>query len=191
MNPSKLSIAKLLALVVVPFLASTALCDESETERFYAGLGLGIAQISADVTLIDDSSRAYKGFFGYAFNENVSVQGMFISLGDFEAVNPFVVDAQRAVANGSGLNASIVFTLPASERLDLHAKPACCFRMRMATSTTSTPVAAICRSVWALDFGLHRRSALVSTMKCWPSVTPMRMWARSPSISGFEAVTTC
>ena len=122
MNSSKLIIPKLCLLIVAQFFTTQSLSEERESERFYVGLGLGVAQVSADFTLIDDSSRAYKAYLGYAFNEHVSVQGLYMSLGDFEAVNPFVADAQRAVANGSGFNASVVLTLPLSERFDLQAK---------------------------------------------------------------------
>ncbi len=113
---------RIILLFITPFVASQSLCAAEELEDFYIGLGVGVAQISEDVILFDDSSTAFKALAGYQLNEHVSLEGSFVTLDDYEAYNPFVIDTQRAVADGRGFNAVAVLTMPLTDRFDLRAR---------------------------------------------------------------------
>ena len=111
-----------LLLIIAPLMATQSLCAAEDAENFYIGLGVGVAQISEDFILIDDSSTAYKALIGYELNDHVSLEASFVTLDDYEAYNPFVVDTQQAVADGRGLNAAAVLTLPLARHFSLNAR---------------------------------------------------------------------
>lgn len=111
-----------LVLLVAPFVTTQPVCADEDAKRFYIGVGVGVAQISEDAILVDDSSAAYKALFGYELNEQISLEASLLALDDYEAYNPFVVDTQRAVADGRGLNVATVLKLPLADRFDLRAK---------------------------------------------------------------------
>ena len=111
-----------LLLIVAPWMATQSPCAAEDAENFYIGLGVGVAQISEDFILIDDSSTAYKALIGYELNDHVSLEASFVTLDDYEAYNPFVVDTQQAVADGRGLNAAAVLTMPLTHRFGLSAR---------------------------------------------------------------------
>ena len=111
-----------LLLFVAAFVATLSPCAAEDAEKFYVGIGVGVAQVSEDVFLVDDSSAAYKALLGYELNAHVSLEASFVALDDYEAYNPFVVDTQEAVADGRGLNAAAVLRLPLGDRFGLNAK---------------------------------------------------------------------
>ncbi len=93
-----------------------------DAESFYVGIGIGLAQISADATLVDDSSTAYKALIGYELNEYVSLEASFVALDDYEAYSPFVDNTQQAVADGQGWNAAAVLRMPLGDRFGVSAR---------------------------------------------------------------------
>ena len=109
-------------LLAATLLPAQTLCAAENAENFYVGLGVGVVQVTEDVFLVDDSGAAYKAMLGYEFNENVRFEASFVALDDYEAFNPFVVDSQRAVANGRGLNVAAVLRMPLADRLELSAR---------------------------------------------------------------------
>ena len=111
-----------LLLFITPFVTSQSLCATEDAKNYFVGLGIGVAQISEDAILVDDSSTAYKALFGYALNEYVSLETSFVTLDDYEAFNPFVVDSQQAVADGRGVNVAAVLKIPLTDRFDLSAR---------------------------------------------------------------------
>ena len=84
----------LLALLLVTATRTSWAAEDAES--FYVGIGIGVAHISEDATLVDDSSTAYKALFGYELNEYVSLEASFVALDDYEAYSPFVDDTYFA-----------------------------------------------------------------------------------------------
>lgn len=111
-----------LSLLLLLFTATRLSCAAEADEGFYVGIGIGVAHISEDATLVDDSSTAYKALFGYQLNKHASLEASFVVLDDYEAYSLFVDDAQRAVANGQGLNAAAVFRVPIADRFEINAR---------------------------------------------------------------------
>lgn len=113
-----------IGLVLTGLLLFTAAgrCDETPGSRFSLGVGIGAGNVSDDTVFIEDNSAAYKALFGYHVNEVFSVEGTAIALDDFVAINPFVADPQRVVANASGINASAVLRWPIAGRVDAMAR---------------------------------------------------------------------
>ena len=121
MNINKIPTLRLTLLLIASLAVQSSHAAE-DADKFFIGLGFGVAQISEDDNLFDDSSTAYKALFGYALNEHVSFEGSFVTLDDYEAFSPFVVDTQRAVADGSGFNVATAFGVPVTDRLTIRAR---------------------------------------------------------------------
>lgn len=137
-----------LMLFIAILAAPTSLCAAESAGNFYAGLGVGVAQVSDDVFLFDDSSTAFKVLAGYQINEHLSFEGSFVTLDDYESYYPFVFGTQHAVADGRGFSGVAVVTMPLTERFDLRARGGILFWK------ADTDVASIESSGNDLSFGL-------------------------------------
>jgi OOP family OmpA-OmpF porin len=92
---------------------------------FYAGAGFGSTQIDDDGfdgIDFDDNDTGFKVFGGYNFNQNFAVELTYFDLGEAsgsleDIFGPFDFDI-----GVSGLNASVVGTLPVSDMFSLFGK---------------------------------------------------------------------
>jgi len=139
---------RIVVLLIAPFVSTQSPCAAEVLDNAYIGLGIGVAQISEDLILVDDSSVAYKAVLGYELSENVSLEASFVTLDDYEAFSPFVVDTQRSVADGRGLNVTAVLRMPLADSFDLNAKIGVLFW------NTDSELASIESSGSDLSFGL-------------------------------------
>lgn len=111
----------LMFFIAMSVLPEPLYADETD-EGIYIGLGVGVAQISEDVIFFNDNSTAFKVLAGYQLNEYVSLEGSYVTLDDYHAYYPFTVDTRHAVANGRGLIAAAVLTMPLNQRFDLRTR---------------------------------------------------------------------
>jgi OmpA-OmpF porin, OOP family len=108
-------------LALLGMALASSVTDAAETETgFYAGGGIGEANLEIDDSGFDDADTAFKVFGGYRFNQYFGVELAYFDGGTAEGV----VDDLNGVleVDTSGVNLSAMVTAPLAENFSLFAK---------------------------------------------------------------------
>lgn len=121
MNRASYVVTAMSVAVLVPILSHPAetAAGTFDQSPFFIGAGIGVARISEDTKLIDDSSVVYELFGGYEINETLSLQASVMQFDDMYEYHPFNTLTQRAVADALGVNVSLAVGFPISGRARL------------------------------------------------------------------------
>ena len=128
MNRAKRFITAVFVAVLLPILhchasiAADAPSNEADGRSFYLGVGIGGARVSEDFVLIDDSSMAYKIFAGYEVNNFLAFEASLMRLDSIYTYYPLNTPTQQAVADGHGINAAAVLSVPISDRFQINGR---------------------------------------------------------------------
>ena len=110
------------SILTLTLIASASLV-QAKDDPFYAGIGFGQAMTDAcdQMTMpCDDSSNAWKGFFGYNFNQNFGVELSYNNIGKTHAYD--TTDDLSASLDVDAYALSAVGRIDITEPLSLYGK---------------------------------------------------------------------